>query len=103
MKAMHKRYKGKGLSVIGIAMEKQPLQILPVYTSSQKIQYPVLIADKTLFSGKTLFKRRFLAIPRFFLIDKCGVLRGEYQRPKDFTPITAQIKKLLAENPRCAK
>lgn len=98
--SLHKKYDGKGLAVIGIAMEQQPTKLLPVYTSSQNIDYPVLVANETVYKGETIFKR-VLSIPRHYLIDRCGKIRGMYQRVKTFDKLKAQIKELLKESKKC--
>lgn len=83
---LDKRYRGRGLAVIGLAFEvtgdaERDRRQVALYAERHGIGYPLLIAgrrDKTEASEKFPVIDRLRAYPTFIFIDAAGEVRGVY-------------------------
>jgi len=101
-KKMIKGHKKQGLEIVGVALGEQK-KILSMYTSTHKIRYPVLMANKLFYKGQTTFGRRAMFnIPIHYVLDRCGKIQGVFQRPRSYDALEKLVKRLLKDN-RCKR
>jgi peroxiredoxin len=88
--AWQKEYGPRGFQVIGISMDdsKAPVQKL---VARLKLDYPIAMGDVKLGNlyGKVL------GLPLTFLIDRHGVVRGEFQGGSDLKMMESMVRELL--------
>ena len=65
---VYRKYKGKGLEIVGISLDQQGWAVVKPYIEKAKINYPVVVADETLASAYGQIE----AIPVTIIIDKKG-------------------------------
>lgn len=88
--AWQKEYGPRGFQVIGISMDdsKTPVRKL---VERLKLDYPITMGDVklgNLYGG-------VLGLPLTFLIDRHGVVRGEFQGGSDLKAMESMIRELL--------
>jgi thiol-disulfide isomerase/thioredoxin len=84
------KYGPQGLQIIGISMDDDPSLVRAAYRKL-KLTYPVAMGDVKLgdlYGG-------VLGLPITFLIDRHGVIRGEFQGETDLRKIETQMQSLL--------
>ena len=87
-----RRYRSRGLRVIGIAMDDQAEPVRTDYTK-YGLNYPVVMGDEKLgemYGG-------VLGVPVTFLIDRKGRIRFKHQGAADSGIIVGEIRALLTE------
>ncbi|TNE47764.1 MAG: TlpA family protein disulfide reductase [Deltaproteobacteria bacterium] len=99
LKKLYVKNRQKGFLVVGIALEQQVKQILVPYLQLMKVDYPVLVADGSIYRGATAFGR-IIRIPQSFLIDRCGKIRRVYVGVPDMTLVQREVQKLLSVDPK---
>ena len=78
---LQKRYKDKGLQIIGIALARQGLDAVKSFMKKYKINYPILLADAKVIQDYGGLQ----GIPTTFLIDRKGQIFRKYvgYRPRE--------------------
>lgn len=99
LKKLYVSHRRKGFLVVGIALEQQVQKLLVPYLNIMKVDYPVLVADGSIYRGSTAFGR-IIRVPQSFLIDRCGKIRRVFVGVPDTSMMEKEIKKLLAVNPK---
>lgn len=67
VQALHEKYAGKGLTVLGVTLDKKILSSNKLFAEKKKLPFPNLIGDAAV---KTNYKVE--GIPEYILIDKTG-------------------------------
>jgi thiol-disulfide isomerase/thioredoxin len=84
------RYAGKGLTVVGVAMDDDPLRVVPPFVSRYGIPYPILLPGGSSSSIDSL--------PTSLLIDRNGRVARTYSGAVDEQTLAHDIDQLLSEN-----
>jgi len=71
--SLHRKYRGKGLVVIGVAMDEDPKPVIP-FLKSKGISYEVLLDTH----GKVANAYNVREQPTTYLIDRQGIIRYVY-------------------------
>ena len=89
--AWQRKYGPRGLQVIGISMDDDPVLVREAYRKL-KLNYPVAMGDVKLgdlYGG-------VLGLPMTFLIDRHGEIRAELQGETDLNKIEKQLQSLVS-------
>ncbi|MCB9643905.1 MAG: TlpA family protein disulfide reductase [Myxococcales bacterium] len=97
-----RKHKSQGLRVVGIALEKQVKQVLRPFLMALDIQYPVVVADDSLYKGNTILGP-VLTVPRQYLVDGCGKIHKIFQGMVNPQKIEQAVLDLLKQPPQCQK
>lgn len=94
---LHKEYRGRGVEVIGVAVEKGKEKRVKAFAAKFGIEYPIVVGDIEV-------ARQWLVrgIPRTFLIDREGKVAQKIVGKTDKDSLEAAIRPLL-ETVRTAK
>jgi cytochrome c biogenesis protein CcmG/thiol:disulfide interchange protein DsbE len=87
------QYGDKGLQFIGVALDEEGLPKVKKWTSTNPVNYPVVIADAQI--KKTYGEMN--AIPVTMLIDRQGIIRTKYIGMRQKAIVESMIAPLLAE------
>jgi len=88
---LYDQYKGMGLEVIGIALDRNGEKKVAAFTAENKINYTVLLGNEEvsdLYGG-------IAAIPTTFILDKDGNIRKKYIGYNEKKVFEKDIKELL--------
>jgi len=88
---LYEQYKDKGCVIVGIALDREGINIVKPFVQKNKIEYPVLISDRQVpqaYGGIN-------SIPTTFVIDSAGNIRKRYVGYRDKSVFEADIKMLL--------
>jgi thiol-disulfide isomerase/thioredoxin len=85
-----KRYAGKGLTVVGVAMDDDPVRAVTPFVSRYGIPYPILLPAGSASSIDSL--------PTSLLIDRNGRVARTYYGAVDEQTLAHDIDDLLSEN-----
>ena len=88
---LHSKYADQGLEIIGISLDQGDLSVVPTFTESYNVQYPILYYKDEVIMNYGGIR----SIPTTFIIDKDGkiVERLVGYKPKEF--FEEAIKPLL--------
>jgi len=89
---LYKKYKNKGLEIIGIAMDQEGKKVVKPFAEKFKINYHIVIGD-TRKVMKIFGPIR--GIPTTFLIDGKGIIKNKYVGYRTEEEFEKDIKKLL--------
>jgi thiol-disulfide isomerase/thioredoxin len=89
--SLYDEYKGKGLEIIGIALDRGGANVVTAFSEQNKINYTVLLGNEEvsdLYGG-------IAAIPTTFILDKEGTIRKKYIGYNEKEVFEKDIKELL--------
>ena len=92
--ATHRRYNGRGLETLAVAMSYDPPANVSHFAQSRQLPFGVVI-DNTGAIAKAFSDVR--VTPTTYLIDKRGAIVKRYVGEPDFEALHALVEKLLAE------
>ncbi len=87
------QYGDKGLQFIGVALDEEGLSKVKKWTSTNPVNYPVVIADAAVKKAYGEMN----AIPVTLLIDRQGIIRTKYIGMRQKAIVESMIAPLLAE------
>lgn len=87
------QYGDKGVQFIGVALDEEGLPKVKKWTSTNPVNYPVVIADATIKKSYGEMN----AIPVTMLIDRQGIIRTKYIGMRQKAIVESMIAPLLAE------
>ncbi len=87
-----KQYAGRGVEVVGIAMDDSPLRAVPPFVSQFGIPYPILLP-----SASSPFSTSIENLPTSLLIDRNGRVARTYYGMVDERLLAHDIDQLLLE------
>ncbi len=87
---LHKEYRGRGLEIIGIALDKGKEERVKAFAKEFGIEYPIVVGDIQV-------ARRWLVqgIPRTFIIDREGKVAQKIVGVTDKRSLETEIQPLL--------
>lgn len=74
MLEVYGRLKGKGLEIVGVALDRQGFSVVTPFVERMKMDYPVVMGDEKVVAAFGNFQ----AIPTTFVIDRKGNIVGEH-------------------------
>lgn len=91
LKDLHKRYKGKGLEVIGVSLDAQGKSVVEPFVKKNEIEFVSLLGNAEVVKAYGNVR----SIPTTFLIDRKGIVQKVYKGYQDIAVFEADIQKLL--------
>ena len=91
LKELHKKYKGKGLEIIGVSLDQQGQAVVEPFVKKNEIDFVSLLGNAEVVKAYGNVR----AIPTTFLIDRKGVVQKVYKGYTDIAVFEADIQKLL--------
>lgn len=90
---LYDRYKNRGVQVIGIALDKDSLEVMEPFVKRSKISYPVLVGNQeVIFSLKN-----FKGVPATLLFDQEGKIRKRFDGSFDLEQLEESLQLLLED------
>lgn len=89
--ALYEQYKGKGLEIVGVALDRQGVAVVKPFAEDYGITYPVVIGDQK----TTASYGGVRGIPTTFVIDRKGRIVEKYVGYRDKEVFEEVIKGLL--------
>jgi thiol-disulfide isomerase/thioredoxin len=74
MLEVYKKYKGKGLEIVGVSLDQKGWSVVTPYVEKTKIDYPIVLGTEKVVGDYGNFQ----AIPTTFVVDKKGNIVGEH-------------------------
>jgi thiol-disulfide isomerase/thioredoxin len=74
MLEIYSKYRGKGLEIVGVSLDRQGFSVVTPFVKRMKIDYPVVVGDGDLVAAYGNFN----AIPTTFVVDRKGNIVGEH-------------------------
>jgi peroxiredoxin len=93
--ALQKKYQDKGLTVVGMSVDKGSVDDVKAFAKQQGLNYPVVLADAKIagaFGG-------IEGIPTTFIIDRNGHIVKQHVGLTEQSEFESDIKPLLNSNP----
>ena len=72
MLEIYSKYRGKGLEIVGVSLDRQGFSVVTPFVKRMKIDYPVVVGDGDLVAAYGNFN----AIPTTFVVDRKGNIVG---------------------------
>ena len=88
---LQERYKNEGLVVIGIALDKDSLNIVAPFIQKKGIGYPVLIGNEQMLQSLESFS----GMPTTLIVDQKGNIKKKYDGSFDKDDLEKNLKELL--------
>jgi peroxiredoxin len=88
---LYQRYKNEGLVVIGIALDKDSLNLVEPFVRRKKIGYPILKGDEQVLLGLDDFS----GVPTTLIVDQKGDINKKYDGSFDKGELEKNLKELL--------
>ncbi len=89
----YNRYKGKGVVIVGVALDDEGLRVVKPFVEKHKINYPVVIADDAVQSAYGPIQ----GIPTKFIIDQNGNIVAKLIGYQEIQAIEKKVKRLLGK------
>jgi peroxiredoxin len=94
MAATHRKYQGRGLQTLAVAMNYDPPAAVSEFAQRRQLPFAVVI-DNTGAIARAFADLR--ATPTTYLLDKRGTIVKRFVGEPDFTELHALVEKLMAE------
>lgn len=88
---LQKRYKNQGLVVIGIALDKDSLNLVEPFVRKKRIGYPILRGNEQVLSAV----KDFSGVPTTLIVDQKGNIKKKYDGSFDKDELEKSLKELL--------
>jgi thiol-disulfide isomerase/thioredoxin len=88
---LQKKYKNEGLVVIGIALDKDSLNVVEPFVQKKGIAYPVLKGNEQALLGL----KDFSGMPTTLIVDQQGNIKKKYDGSFDKDDLEKNLKELL--------
>ena len=96
---LYSRYKDSGVHVIGIALDKDSLDVVRPFVKKNNIDYVILRGDQETFailsSGSS--GKDFKGVPTTLIIDRKGKIRERFYGSFELEQLEERLRSLLAE------
>ena len=96
---LHSRYKDSGVHVIGIALDKDSLDVVRPFVKKNNISYTILKGDQEVFdilsAGSSGQKSK--GVPTTLIIDRKGKIRERFDGSFELEQLEERLRSLLAE------
>jgi thiol-disulfide isomerase/thioredoxin len=87
------RYKNKEVQVIGIALDKDSLELVGPFVKKNKITYPILVGNQQILAALQNFK----GVPTTVLFDQEGKIRKRFDGSFDLEQLEESLQSLLKD------
>jgi peroxiredoxin len=91
LKELHAQYEGKGLSIVGVALDQGGASVVRPFAEKNRIPFVSLLGDETIVKAYG----NITAIPTTFLIDRKGIIQKVYRGYQQKSVFEEDIRKLL--------
>jgi len=71
---VYNQYRGKGLEIVGISLDRGGWEVVKPYIEQSKINYPIVVGDGDLAEAYGGIR----AIPTTFIVDKDGMIANQH-------------------------
>jgi thiol-disulfide isomerase/thioredoxin len=88
---LYKEYKNEGLVVIGIALDKDSLNLVEPFVREKKIGYPILVGNEQVLRGV----KDFSGVPTTLIVNQKGNIQKKYNGSFDKDDLEKSLKELL--------
>jgi len=88
---LQERYKNEGLVVLGIALDKDSLNLVEPFVQKKGIAYPILKGDEQVLRSL----KDFSGIPTTLIMDQKGNIKKKYDGSFDKDDLEKNLKELL--------
>jgi cytochrome c biogenesis protein CcmG/thiol:disulfide interchange protein DsbE len=88
---IHKRYENEGLVVIGIALDKDSLNLVEPFVREKRIGYPILMGNEEVLVSL----KDFSGVPTTLIVDQKGNTKKKYDGSFDKDDLEKSLKELL--------
>ncbi len=90
---IYNRYKNRGVQVIGIALDKDSLELVSPFVKENKIRYPILVGNTQILSNL----KNFEGVPTTLLFDQEGKIRKRFDGSFDLEQLEESLQLLLED------
>ena len=99
LKDLHSRYKDSGVHVIGIALDKDSLDLVRPFVKSNDISYTILTGDHQIFAALSAGSsgEEFKGVPTTLIIDRKGRIRERFHGSFELEQFEERLRSLIAE------
>lgn len=88
---LYQRYKNVGMVVIGIALDKDSLNLVKPFAQKKGIGYPILRGNEQVLKGL----KDFSGMPTTLILDQKGMIKKKYDGSFDKDDLEKDLKELL--------
>ncbi len=89
---LHKKYEGRGFSVVGISLDDNPARVVPDFVKRYRMPYPVLIP-----TAQFGFADEIESLPTSILIDREGRVARTYLGAVTADMLSEDVEAILGE------
>jgi peroxiredoxin len=96
---LHSRYKDSGVQVIGIALDKDSLDVVRPFVKKNNITYTILRGDQRILdaSSEGSLGKHLKGVPTTLLLDREGAIRKRFDGSFDLEELEESLRSLLRE------
>ena len=96
---LHSRYKDSGVHVIGIALDKDSLDLVRPFVKSNNISYTILTGDQEILAILSAGSsgEEFKGVPTTLIIDRKGRIRERFHGSFELEQFEERLRSLIAE------
>ena len=97
---LYNRYKSRGIQVIGIALDKDSLNLLDPFVKKHGITYPILVGNDQVVANLSAgsLGKNFKGVPATFLFDRKGQIYKRFDGSFDLEQLEESLQTLLNQN-----
>jgi cytochrome c biogenesis protein CcmG/thiol:disulfide interchange protein DsbE len=88
---LYEKYKNEGLVVIGIALDKDSLNLVEPFVRNKRVGYPILVGNEQMLTGL----KDFSGVPTTLIVDRKGNIKKKYDGSFDKDELENSLKELL--------
>ena len=90
---LYEGYKDRGVQVVGIALDKDSLELVAPYVKEYRIEYPILVGNQQVLGGLKNFK----GVPTTLLFDREGKIRKRFDGSFEVEQLEEGLQLLLED------
>jgi thiol-disulfide isomerase/thioredoxin len=90
---LYQRYKDNGVGVVGIALDKDSLDLVKPFVKENEIAYQILVGNQEVLAGL----RNFQGVPTTILFDQKGKIRKRFDGSFDEEQLEEALQLLLED------
>ena len=93
------RYKNKGVQVIGIALDKDSVELVTPFVKRNKISYPILMGNQQVLNGLSTgsMGKNFKGVPTTLLFNQKGKIHRRFDGSFDLEQLEESLQSLLED------
>jgi len=98
LQKLEKRYGARGLSVVGVGMDREGAQVLVPFHEQLGLDYPLLVSDSSLREGNSAFGR-ITTLPTTVIIGRDGTVLAAFKGVATEASLDAFLEEALGRKP----